>query len=245
MSEKIAVSDIAEAIASRLVSVRSSGDASFLSLPMVYPSGSFVTVRLSHVSGAVRVSDSGFAYRELESFGVGRSFSRTARTVSERFDLSVGKHSIYVDVPNEYVERAILEVGAASRDVADQIVSRALKDAEADISEELQKKLSRIFDNLVDFDSKVVGASSTEWDVSASTSIYGHKTVFQAVSNYPVSVYKASTAFHDIAALDVPPRLVSVVASKSEMGANFSLRSQAGKVVEVRVEDAMLKDLAA
>jgi len=93
--------------------------------------------------------------------------------------------------------------------------------------------------------SAVVGASSTEWDVSASTSIYGHKTVFQAVSNYPVSVYKASTAFHDIAALDVPPRLVSVVASKSEMGANFSLRSQAGKVVEVRVEDAMLKDLAA
>jgi len=127
MIEQIPVSDIADAIAPRLVSVRSWGDASFLSLPMVYPSGSFVTVRLSYVSGAVRVSDSGFAYRELESFGVGGSFSRTARTISKRFDLSVGKRSIYVDVPNEYVERAILEVGATSRDVADQIVSRALK----------------------------------------------------------------------------------------------------------------------
>lgn len=245
MSEQIPVSDIAATIAPRLVSVRSWGDASFLSLPMAYPSGSFVTVRLTHVSGGVRVSDSGFAYRELESFGVGRSFSRTARSVSERFDLSVGKRSIYVDVPNEHVERAILEVGAASRDVADQIVSRALKDAEADISEVLKEKLARIFPDLVDFDSRVVGASSTEWEVSASTNVNGHKTVFQAVSNYPVAVYKASTAFHDIAALDVPPQLVSVVASKSEMGANLSLLSQAGKVVEIGLDDTLLRGLAA
>ncbi|MEM1373007.1 MAG: hypothetical protein AAGF78_01355 [Pseudomonadota bacterium] len=245
MSEQIPVSDIAAAIAPRLVSVKSWGDASFLSLPMVYPSGSFVTVRLSHVSGGVRVSDSGFAYRELESFGVGRSFSRTARTVSERFDLSVGKRSIYVDVPNEQVERAILEVGSASRDVADQIISRAIKDAEADISEFLQEKLSRVFPDLVDFDSKVVGASSTEWEVSASTNVDGLRTVFQAVSNYPVAVYKASTAFHDIAALDTPPKLVSVVASKSEMGSNLSLLSQAGNVVEIGLDDALLRDLAA
>ena len=157
----------------------------------------------------------------------------------------MGKRSIYVDVPNEYVERAILEVGAASRDVADQIVSRALKDAEADISEVLQEKLTRIFPDLVDFESKVIGASSTEWEVSASTNIDGHKTIFQAVSNYPVAVYMASTAFHDIAALEVPPSLVSVVASKKEMGANLSLLSQAGKVVEIGLEDALLKDLAA
>ncbi len=245
MSEQVPVSEIASAIAPRLVTVRSWGDASFLSLPMVYPSGAFVTVRLTHVSGGVRVSDSGFAYRELESFGVGRSFSRTARSVSQRFDLSVGKRSIFVDVPNEDVERAVLEVGAASRDVAEQIVDRALKEAEADISEILQEKLSRIFPDMVDFDSKVLGASSTEWEVSALTRVDGHTTVFQAVSNYPVAVYKASTAFHDISALDRPPNLVSVVASKKDMGSNLSLLAQAGKVIEIDMDDLSLRGLAA
>lgn len=245
MSTQVPISDIAATIAPRLVSVKSWGDASFLSLPLAYPSGSFVTVRLSSVSGGVRVSDSGFAYRELESFGVGRSFARTARTISERFDLTVGRRSIYVDVPDEHVERAILEVGAASRDVADQIISRALKDAEADISEALHDKLARIFPNGVDFDSKVIGASSTEWEVSASTFVDGNKTIFQAVSNYAVSVYKANTAFHDIAALETPPNLVSVVSSKRDMGSNLSLLAQAGKVVEIGLNDELMRGLAA
>jgi hypothetical protein len=245
MTEQLAVSDIAATIATRLVSVKSWDDASFLSLPMTYPSGSFVTVRLTQVRDGIRVSDSGFAYRELESFSAGRSFSRTARGISERFNLNVDRRTIFVDVPNEEVERAVLEVGAASRDVAEQIIDRALRDAEADISEHLQQKLTRVFPDAVDFDSKVAGASSTEWEVSAVTTIRNKITVFQAVSNYPVSVYKASTAFHDIATLETPPNLVSVVANKHEMGANLGLLAQAGNVVEVGIGDDAFKGLAA
>ncbi|MBC6402284.1 MAG: hypothetical protein GDA39_02190 [Hyphomonadaceae bacterium] len=77
--EQVSISGIASTIAPRLVSVKSWGDASFLGLPMTYPGGSFVTVRLTHTNGGVRVSDSGFAFRELESFGVSRGFSRTAK----------------------------------------------------------------------------------------------------------------------------------------------------------------------
>ena len=71
MSEQVPLSEISALIAPKLVSCRNWGDASFISLPMVYPSGSFVTVRMTHISGGIRVSDSGFAYREAESFGAG------------------------------------------------------------------------------------------------------------------------------------------------------------------------------
>lgn len=134
MAEQVPLSEISAAIAPRLVSCRNWGDASFISLPIVYPGGSFVTVRLTYTSGGIRVSDSGFAYREAESFGAGRSFAQAARKVAEESDLSVGKRSIFVDVPAEHVERAIFEVSAASHSVAERIVSRASAAAEADMS---------------------------------------------------------------------------------------------------------------
>ncbi len=241
MSEQVPLSEISALIAPKLVSCRNWGDASFISLPMVYPSGSFVTVRMTHISGGIRVSDSGFAYREAESFGAGRSFSKTARSVADATELQVGKRSIYVDVQNHEVERAIFDVSAASHSVAERIVSRASVFAEANISDALHEKLDHLFPATVEYESKVIGASSIEWEVSAVAKINGKSAVFQAVSNYPVAVYKASTAFHDISAREDPPNLISVVASKKEMGPNHSILAQAGRVIEISQSDEVYK----
>lgn len=247
MSNRILLSEISDSIIPNLVSRQDWVDASFISLPLVYPGGSFVTVRLTYVQGsAIRVSDSGFAFREAESFGAGRSFPNTARSVAEAYDVMVGRRSIFVDVfsPQE-VERAIFDVSAASHAVAERIVSNVTYDSEAAISDALHVKLDRLFPRSVEHDGKIVGASSTEWDVTAVAKIDGHMAVFQAVSNYPVAVFKASTAFHDLAALEHPPSLVSVISSKAEMGKNYSILAQAGRVVEIEQSDEVFMKAAA
>ncbi len=237
MGDRIPLSELSAQLAPSLVSWRDWADASFITLPIVYPSGSFVTVRLTYSHIGIRVSDSGFAYREAESFGAGRSFPNTARSVAEDFDISVGKRAIYVDVPLEHVERAIFDVSAASHAIAERIVSNVAHDGEAAISDVLHITLDRIFPKSVEHEGKVIGASSTEWEVSAVAKIDGRTAVFQAVTNYPVAVFRTSTAFHDIAALDNPPKLVSVISSKSDMGKNYSILSQAGRVIEIGQND--------
>jgi hypothetical protein len=239
MSELLPLSDIAASIVPNLVSVRDMGDASFIRLPLVFPSGAFVTVRLTHGRDGIRVSDSGFAYREAESFGATRSFAQTAKAIAKAHDVEVGRRSIFVDVHAEDVERAIFDVSAASHAVAERIVAKETGEAEVDISRTLHDRLDRVFSGAVEYDGKMTGASSTEWDVTAIARTDGHRAVFQMVSSHPASVYRTSTAFHDLAKLDRAPTLVSVVPDKSAMGPLFGLLTQAGKVIEVgQSEDA-------
>jgi hypothetical protein len=77
------------------------------------------------------------------------------------------------------------------------------------------------------------GSSSIEWDVSAVVET-GQKppVVFQAVSNHSTSIYRTNSAFHDIATLKTPPRLVAVVRSKPALGSRLALLTQAGRVIE-------------
>ncbi|MEP3329730.1 hypothetical protein [Sedimentitalea sp.] len=244
MADRTPLVDLTRAIVPNLVSSKTWGDASFVNLPLAYPSGAFVTIRMTHVPEGVRVSDAGFAYREIESFGASRSFSRIAQTVVEEHDLCLGKRAIYVDVPEHEVERAILDVSAASYTIATKIVARISSDSELTISDELHMRLDRLFPQTT-YEAKIVGSSSTEWDVTAVSQFDRETAIFQIVTNYPVSVFRTSTAFHDIAALGHPPRLISVIKSKKEMGRNYSILAQAGRVIEIdQTDEAFEKAVA-
>ncbi|GGK53787.1 hypothetical protein [Salinarimonas ramus] len=239
------LSTLSAEIAPGLVTVKNYGDASFISLPMVYPSGAFVTVRLGYAAGGIRVSDSGFAYREIESFGAMRSFANTARTIAEEHDVEAGRREVFVDVPVEHVERAIFDVSAASKAIADRIVANASQAAEIAIEEMLQERLERVFPAAVEFRGRLAGASATEWDLTAIARPNGRVAVFHAVPNYPVAVFKASTAFHDLAALPDPPSLIAVVRSRAEMGPANALLAQAGRVIEIDQADEAFSQAAA
>lgn len=237
MSEIVSIQTLTRHLTAKLVTARHWHDASFINLPIIYPSGGHVTVRLTHAPQGIKVSDSGFAYREADFHGAGRSFGRTAASIADDFMVSVGKRSVFVDVAPDEVERAIFDVSAASHMIAERIVSKALKEGEASLNDALADRLDALFNQKVRYEDKIVGASSTEWDVTALVEHEGHTTVFQAVSRYATSIYKASTAFHYLANLDSPPTLVSVVANKQELGSNLPLLAQAGRVIEVCQED--------
>ncbi|MBF0306512.1 MAG: hypothetical protein HQL39_11935 [Alphaproteobacteria bacterium] len=240
------ISEAVEAAARHLVAVRRVGDSSFVSLPMYYPDGSSVTVRVRRCEGGVSVSDAGFAYEEVADIGAGRSFGRVAGNLSKLADVEVLGHVIRVHAPMEELERAIYDVASTSWRVADEIFRRAEEVDEDTVAEELRSRLVKVFGAAkLREDHKVVGASTNQWEVSAILDTRGAATVFQAVPNHAVSIYRASTAFRDIADLPNPPKLVAVVRNKVELGPKLTLLSQNARVIELEQSDEEFERAAA
>jgi hypothetical protein len=237
-SQHSTVAAAAEAAVAELVTTQHSGGSSFVNLPLLYPDGSFVTVKLDRSHTGVRVSDNGFAYRELEAIGASRSFAKTAAHVAEALDLQVDRRSVYADVPREQLVRAICDVSLASWQIADRVYARVADADEAEIEDYLRDRLPKVFGPaLKAIDQKIKGPSTTEWEVSAIVERGGKMTVFHAVANHANSVFKTSAAFHDLVLLEKPPNLVSVVRSKPALGSKFNILAQAGKVIEEEQPD--------
>ena len=222
-----------DTVARELVQVRAWGEARFINLPLLFPSGSAATVRVQPISGGFRVDDGGFAYRELDCVGAARSFPRAARKVAEAEGLMVNTRVIYADVPEEALFRAICDVGAASHDVVERVYGKISEHEEAEISDVLQDRLERVFGkSRVTGDAKVAGSSSSEWEFSAVVHADSGLVVFQAVSGNAYSVYRASTAFHDLRELPNPPKRIAVVKDRASLGPKLHVLAQAGSVIQ-------------
>lgn len=238
------VERIVRSTAHDLVRLERINGAFFLNLPLLYPDGSFVTVRIDQMPQGIRVSDAGFAYREAEDVDAGRSFKRTANKVAEVTGVSVGAKTLSLEVPIYDLHRAILDVAETSWRVADHICQKVFDEDEDELSEALSERLIGLFGAPNVSHVPITGASNNEWLVSATVAYQGHKVIFQAVGEHANSVYKASTAFRDIANLAHPPRLVAVVKSKEAMGPKLSLLAPARVVEEAQPDDLFRKAAA-
>lgn len=217
-----------------LVSVQRAGETLFISLPMFFPSGAAATVAVSASRGGFIVSDHGFAFRELEAIGAERSFSRAAASASENEGVEKDRRRVFTTVEPDDLARAISDVATASWRIVTKVFDdRRSDEDEAALEDELTAKLVSLFGaDRVRIGEKPRGKSGTEWGVSAIVEQDNSKTIFHAVSSYPGSVYRANSAFHDIAATKTPPKLVAVVRSFKSLGSRLGVLSQAGRVIE-------------
>lgn len=240
------LSAAAEQAARGLVTVRNWGAGSYINMPLIYPDGSHVTVKLEMVKAGTRVSDGGFAYRVLEAVGAHRSFAGSARSAASGEELNVDRRMIFVDVPPEGISRAICDVAAASWATVDRVFSRLAEQDADELDELLRARLSEIFPGRLTDVREVRGSSTTDWHVSAVVNGERGSVVFQAVSAHPNSINKASVSFLDLAGLETPPSLVAVVPSKAELGPRLSLLSQAGgRVIETDQSEEAYRRAAA
>lgn len=236
-----------EDAARELVRTQQIGESWYINLPLLYPDGSYVTVRVDPTPGGIRVSDDGFAYREAEDLEAPRrSFLRAASAVAEQMGVSVNNHAIFVESSTDMLERAVQDVAEASWRVADRISQKMFSDDDEALSDELTSRLLKVFGpGSVDPDkSTIIGASTNEWALSAVVRLPDRLAVFQAVSDHAASIYKASTAFRDLSELDNPPRLVAVVKDLSAFGPKLSLLVP-GKVIEAEQSDSDFRRAAA
>ncbi len=217
----------------------------YVNLPLLYPDGSFVTVRIDRVSRGVRVSDAGFAYREIEDLNAGRSFRRIANDIAEKTGVNVSERQIFVETNTDMIERAICDVAETSWRVVSIISQRIFDKDESELIEELNSRLKTVFGpDRVQEAQKITGMSTTEWSVSAVVSVDDHKAVFQAVSDNANSVFRTSTAFRDISETKKPLRLIAFVRSKEALGSKLSLLAP-GRVVEEGQADEFFRRAAA
>jgi hypothetical protein len=232
-------------VACDLVRLQRASGTSFVNLPLLYPDGSAVTVKIDSVAGGMRVSDAGFAYREAEDSGIDRrSFVRTAKRIAEEFAVDLNQTIIYVDTPTDALYGAICDVAAASWQTASRIDSRLPQEDDIGLETELIERLKIVFgEPRVEEGVHLKGISSSDWPVSAVVSLQDHQTVFQAVGDHPNSIYRTATAFHDLSELRRPPRLVAVVNDQLALGPRLTLLTQAhGYVIEKgSADDAWLR----
>lgn len=223
-----------ESVARELVRVQRVNGSSFVNLPLLYPDGSSVTVRIDQVSDGLRVSDNGFAYREAEDVNALRSFGQNRKAIADEFGVEIGGKAIYVDTGVDGLFEAVCDVAAASWQIAARVFSRIADENEEELEQELSERLRKIFgETQVEENKELAGASSVSWPVSAVVSLADHKTVFQAVGEHSNSINRSATAFRDISLLPKAPRLVAVVRDKKALGARASLLTQASaRIIE-------------
>ena len=215
-----------------LVCVKRWGDTAYVTLPIIGPDGSSVTVRIVPAAGGFRVDDAGFAYHDLERVGAERSFGKVSTSIADVYGLDVTKRSLLATVTQEELSRAICDVGIASWTVTNKVYERISHD-ETEIEEFLKPRLEKIFGaNKIDSANKITGSSTREWEVSAIVHLDSRTAIFQAVGMHSNSVFRTSAAFHDLRVLPNAPTLISVVKDRAGMGTNLSILAQAGRVIQ-------------
>ena len=240
------VAGAAQKAVAELVRVSQWGDSTYVNLPLFMPSGSAATVRISERAGGFQVDDGGFAFRELEAIGSERSFPRTAAKYAAYEGLETDRRTIFTRATSNDLTRAICDVGMASFSVADEVYRRVGEDGSAEIEDYLRERLEFVFRGArIEPDEEIKGASAHAWKMSAAIHLDSGLIVFQAVGNHAYSVYKASTAFHDLSELPNPPRCVAVVKDKEAMGLNLNVLAQAGRVIQGDQSDDTYRRAAA
>lgn len=241
-----AVRKAVEDAVSDLVLVSAWGEFAFVNLPIFMPSGAPATVRVRAHRDGFEIDDGGFAYRELEALGFERSFPSEAGKAADAEELQKDRRRIWVVVPGSELMRAVCDVALASRNVVAAVYDRMIDADAAEIEDYLQERLFSVFGaDHVEPHEKVKGASTKDWEFSGVVHLQSGLVVFQAVSNQANSINRASTAFHDLRELPNPPQRVAVVKDKAALGANLSILSQAGRVIQGDQTDEVYKSAAA
>lgn len=238
--------DVVDGVARALADVRHTQDASFISLPVLYPSGSLVVLRIDpHSEERFLVSDMAMGFEEADLMGAGRLFCHSAHGIAARAGVHFDRQTFSVSVRREQLVGAVSVVAAASQEAVLVAAFRLNEKKRADAADRLCERLFRLFTPAkVERGATVIGASNTPWTVTALVRSDGHKAVYEPVSDHPNSVASALTKFVDLNQLENPPARIAVVRKKETLGTRLALISTAANVVEEDVSDQTLERLA-
>jgi hypothetical protein len=231
-----------------LVTAQHHAGGAFISLPVLYPSGSGAVVLVQDGGERCFVSDGGMGHEEATLIGGGPSYAQIARQVAERSGIGFDNQCFFVvQATRAQLPGAIATVASASVEAATLVAYRLADRRGSDFEEFVWSRLARVFPTtMVVRDPKRAGHSSHVWSFSAEVTWQDRRgtTLFEAVANHHASVASAAMKFHDVARLEAPPRRVAVVRHRQEMGTLVGVLAQAADVIEAEASEETLTALA-
>lgn len=238
--------EIVEVAARQLAEVSHRPGGSYVTTPLLYVSGSYVVIQIEPIGREYLVSDFGLGSREAEMLGGDGIFRRQAQIIAERNGVGFDHHAFFAVLASEdQITGAVASIANCSQEA---VMITAMKLAEKrtrDDAEILHERLTTVFtERAVARDAELIGASNTPWHVTSLVTIERRLVAFEAVTKHPNSVVYASTKFRDLALLEKPPGRVAVVGQKKQLGTYLGVLAQAANVIEMKVGDQTLRDIA-
>jgi hypothetical protein len=241
------IAHVAALVARDLASSESSGmESAMVQMPLLYPSGSSVVVRIDIMDTDYFVSDMGLGLQEAEMMGAPRTFKNSAVHIAENAGIQFDQHSFFVArASREQLVGAVTTIANCSLEATIVTAHKIAEDKADNAVEILQQKLTDIFTaKSVARDVEIRGASATAWKVAASVRVGDHYSLFDFVSPHPNSVAAAVTKFVDISELQNPPKRVAVVRDKSRLGTRLTVLARTANVIEVTAPERVFRNLA-
>ena len=248
-------SELIETVARELVATEHDASGSFIRTPLTYPSGSLVVVRV-HRADDKRffVSDWGLGQQEAELSGSASFYTRHANAIAAKAGVGFDNQAFFVmEASRDQLAGAVVTIANCSQEAtiraADSLAEKTFEDSKERLYERLVHvfhKEARASPKVVMKNAKMVGQSSTEWQVATIVRLPGTRpTIFEPVTKHHNSVASATMKFNDIARLgkDAPAR-VAIVHNKKDFGTLLGVLSQSANVVDEDAPDATIDKLA-
>lgn len=238
--------DAITAAAQRLVAVRHEATGSFITTPLMYPSGGAVVVWIDRSSPHFVVSDFAFGARECEIMGADRrQYQKYAGPVAEASGVTLlSDGSFQALVTEGQLEGAIKTIANCSNEVCSRFANRVHQRQRADVKTVLLSKLVRMYGpRVVGREVEFKGASNTPWQIDAVVTSSSGIALFETVTPWFPSVTSTLAKFGDIKLLPSPPIRTSVLSSEDGFGSWVTALAQAGHVVQATATDATFSRL--
>lgn len=240
---------VIEEVIRQLISAEHFRAGSFVTMPVIYPSGASVVLEVFRQGERFFVSDRGGGHHEAEFSGASRYFAREAKRIAEEAGIKFDGRDMFVaEVAVGQLPGAFTVVANCSQLAAATSVMRSAERSQGDIGEVLFSRLSRIFPaTSLAKDAAVIGASGHKWPVSTLVTIDDNRrAVFEAVSHHYPSVVSAAAKFHDLARLEIAPSRIAVVSKTKSLGDYIGVISAVStSVIESSASDQTFLKLAA
>ena len=230
-----AIKEKIEEAAAGLISVRADGDRARISLPLLYPSGSGSAVEVMVNGDNCFVSDFGFGSMEAEMYGAESFYESNAKKAADRFGVGFDGMSIFKTWASlGRLDAAVVAVANASVQAATGAIMRASEEKERRDNAELFDRVREFFGDRAVAKREELGGRDARWPVHNVVTLPNHrKAVFEFVTAHANSISSKYMMFSDLARVEEPCSLNSVVKSIARIGNRGAMLADVSHLVEL------------
>lgn len=243
------LSTVAEEVAAKLMRAKDLSDGVRLTVPVLYPSGAMVAVRIVGGPDRYLVTDDGGAAQEADMIGAaGKLFSRHGSRAAEKSGVKFNSHEIFFpQAASEMLPSIVAIVAEASRFAvqltSDSVAERLDRQTALSVADRIRDAFGR---EAVEERAEVVGASERAWRYAAIARVSGRVVAFEAVSPAPASVAAAYLKFDDVRRVaGAPQQVACLIRRQAFSNENIVMLNRTAKLYDLSESGASLRRLVA